>query len=267
MTYRTRAVASAVCLAAVIAGSPLAAQQPFKRTNFETVDTSAIQGFSVALVLGDMQGTASPESLPVGARKALADLRDFLPYKSYRLLDAQWIMCCGHAKAGIAGRLRGIEELTYAFTVDVLDAAGSNLSLRFSLRDDTFKKPAPKYTEEGAEKAVRQQQQQEEYALLQAMLAEERSRPNPKASVIKDIEIRLEKVNREVEKGNREADEKPRTVLVAPKGSVIDSTFSMDAGETVVIGTSALKGDKALIALLTAVRRSPSASAAPGDKR
>jgi predicted RNase H-like nuclease (RuvC/YqgF family) len=39
------------------------------------------------------------------------------------------------------------------------------------------------------------------------------------------------------------------------KSAVIDSTFSMDVGETVVIGTSSLKGDKALIALLTAVRR------------
>jgi hypothetical protein len=34
---------------------------------------------------------------------------------------------------------------------------------------------------------------------------------------------------------------------------VIDTSFSMDVGETVVVGTSRLKGDKALIALLTAI--------------
>ena len=34
--------------------------------------------------------------------------------------------------------------------------------------------------------------------------------------------------------------------------SIMDSTFSIAVGETVVIGTSRLKGEKALIALLTA---------------
>ena len=38
--------------------------------------------------------------------------------------------------------------------------------------------------------------------------------------------------------------------------SVIDTTFNMDVGETVVVGTSRVRGgDKALIALLTAVAR------------
>jgi phage shock protein A len=35
--------------------------------------------------------------------------------------------------------------------------------------------------------------------------------------------------------------------------AMIDTSFTMDIGETVVVGTSRLKGDKALIALLTAV--------------
>lgn len=37
--------------------------------------------------------------------------------------------------------------------------------------------------------------------------------------------------------------------------SIMDSTFSIALGETVVIGTSRLKGDQALIALLTAARK------------
>jgi hypothetical protein len=46
----------------------------------------------VVLVLGDLQGGPAPasEAVPAAAAKALADLKDFLPYKSYRLLDAQW---------------------------------------------------------------------------------------------------------------------------------------------------------------------------------
>jgi hypothetical protein len=35
--------------------------------------------------------------------------------------------------------------------------------------------------------------------------------------------------------------------------TLIDTNFAMDIGETVVVGTSRLQGDKALIALLTAV--------------
>jgi len=36
---------------------------------------------------------------------------------------------------------------------------------------------------------------------------------------------------------------------------IIDSSFTMNAGETVVVGTSKLGGDKALIAIVTAVRK------------
>src|SRR5690349_6075594 len=50
----------------------------------------APQGFSVVLVLGEMTGTGPAESVPPAARKALVDMKDFLPYKSYRLLDSQW---------------------------------------------------------------------------------------------------------------------------------------------------------------------------------
>jgi hypothetical protein len=38
-------------------------------------------------------------------------------------------------------------------------------------------------------------------------------------------------------------------------GTIIDTGFMMEIGETVVVGTSRVRGDKALIALLTAVPR------------
>jgi hypothetical protein len=45
-----------------------------------------------------------------------------------------------------------------------------------------------------------------------------------------------------------------RRAMVRPVNrTVIDTSFTMDIGETVVVGTSRLQGDKALIALLTAV--------------
>jgi hypothetical protein len=42
---------------------------------------------------------------------------------------------------------------------------------------------------------------------------------------------------------------------------VIDTSFSMDIGETIVVGTSRLQGDTALIVLLTAVPRTAATGA------
>ena len=47
--------------------------------------------------------------MPAAARKALADTKDFLPYKSYRLLDSQWTLCCSGSTSAIT-RLRGVDE-------------------------------------------------------------------------------------------------------------------------------------------------------------
>ena len=48
----------------------------------------------------------------------------------------------------------------------------------------------------------------------------------------------------------------PDRVAALKSRSIIDTSFTMDVGETVVVGTSRLAGgDKALIALLTAVPR------------
>src|SRR4051812_9364187 len=55
-----------------------------------------IHGFSVVLVTGSMTASPNPtESVPEAARKALAEMKDFLPYRRYQLLDAAWILCCG----------------------------------------------------------------------------------------------------------------------------------------------------------------------------
>ena len=65
---------------------------------------------------------------------------------------------------------------------------------------------------------------------------------------------RLAEVERE--QSQLRADTTKRRVTMTSPGNrrtVIDTSFTMDIGETVVVGTSRLQGDKALIALLTAV--------------
>src|ERR1051326_9283660 len=77
-------------------------------------------GFSVVLLLGDPQGVASDDALPAatrsaaGQRKALADVRDFLPYKSYRVLDTQWL------RSG-STRMKGPDDQEYDVEVGDVD--------------------------------------------------------------------------------------------------------------------------------------------------
>src|SRR6478672_1307087 len=87
-------------------GGPRGRLTPAERAKLPTP-----QGFSVVLVLGEMQGTGTSDNVPPAARKALVDMKDFLPYKSYRLLDAQWTLCCGRSMT--APRLRGLEDQDY----------------------------------------------------------------------------------------------------------------------------------------------------------
>ena len=257
MTYR--GAIAGVCACVVIASATSASAQSAKRPG-EGPDTPNVHGFSVTLVLGDLQGTSSPDNLPVGAKKALADMRDFLPYKSYRLLDTQWILCCGSSKVGtgVSGRLRGMSQVeakipvpvpVYSFAVTVLEASGPQLSIRFILSDgaEVTKSVSQKLGEEEAlfESLARHRLKQEE---IERTLAEVRKDHTSEHPTVKKLESQLNEIMKE------------ETLLSGAgggsgKGAVLDSTFSMNIGETVVIGTSSLKGEKALIALLTAVRR------------
>src|SRR5687768_18455650 len=95
MRFHTIA-ACAVLVPALGAASVLAQQGPPRQP--PEAATRQIQGFNVVLVLGETHpsdATESVEDLPSGAKKALADMREFLPYKHYRVLDSQWTSCCG----------------------------------------------------------------------------------------------------------------------------------------------------------------------------
>ena len=72
------------------------------------------RGFSVILLVGETQGTASVDSQPAVVRKALNDVKDFLPYKSYRVIDTQWLQ-------GGVTRMRGLDNQEY--DVEVVDVA------------------------------------------------------------------------------------------------------------------------------------------------
>src|SRR5260221_12418145 len=82
----------------------------------------SVQGFSVVPVLGDLQGGTTADNVPPAARKALADMKDFLPYKSYKLLDSGWIL----GSNSVSQRMRGVEDQEYELNLSAYATAGAD---------------------------------------------------------------------------------------------------------------------------------------------
>jgi hypothetical protein len=294
-----RAVLAAVTLA--LAAAPAGAQQasteaaPVKknssfdaappRKTLESADPMPRRGFNVVLLLGDMVGPGYPKPIPESALKALADMRDFLPYKGYNLLDTQWIVS-GTSSPAIT-RLRGLDEQEYELELrasPLLATPGTPavdpraMSVRFVLRDVDTGSSAGGPSESGRTPLHPKEVAKSDTAAMdisREIFQLERERT--------DLEIIANKGRRQVEIGTKDPDEVRRTEAQlaavnrrvselkqalsaantkAAGRAVIDTSFRMDEGETVVVGTSKVKGGgKALIALLTATSDRPKASA------
>jgi hypothetical protein len=217
------------------------------------------QAFSVSLVLGEMQASGGSDNVPPAARKALTDVKDFLPYKAYRLLDSQWTLCCGRSSmvsTPIVSRLRGPEEQDYAVEIVPSNAGNGKYYVHFLLWEprstettvaDGGRGAASLDAQRAAGAQQLQQAQREQIAaqrVLEQQLAEAR-RALSDAARIDALERSLNEMRR--------TEPMRRTLTAAGRRAIIDTSFTMDIGETVVVGTSRLKGDNALIALLTAV--------------
>jgi hypothetical protein len=239
------------------------------------------QGFSVVLVLGDIQGSATADDVPPAARKALVDMREFLPFKNYKLLDAAWLMCCGQdARASAQGRnlttasssrnvvsqmLRGPDDQEYELNLSTARADGAQVYVRFTLMGSH-----QTYADTAADTAAAQRTTNRRIAdlkdrrsLLEKQIQEAQKRADvgvAPASEIPKLELEVRRIEREIEDLTARSAESvagratTRGPASGPRNTVIDTSFTMDVGETVVVGTSRLKGgSRALIALLTAV--------------
>ena len=191
--------------------------------------SSLTQGFSVVLVLGDLQSGATPDNVPAAAKKALADMKDFLPYKSYRLLDSEWLL----GSTNVATRLRGVDDQEYALNLmaSAPRDGSKGLYVSFQLREA---EPA-RTTATSAEAAVERERR------LVEQIARARGTGGQNAGASTGV-------------GSGVGSGVSAGVTPWASAFVISTSFTMDVGETVVVGTSRLRGgDKALIALLTAV--------------
>ena len=192
MKYRVAIALSIFALLPVA----LSAQQPAPRSRSVFGGTLAVApdmsdratySFQISLLLADVQATGGTEGLSKNAQKALEDLKDFLPFKSYRLLDFAWLRTSSISSA----RVQGPEGRDYELTLHLghqSDEAGQLYIAKFDLRDTST-------------------------------------------------------LNFDTEAGP-----------LRRARSLISTSFGMEEGETVVVGTSRLEGDqRALVVLLTAV--------------
>lgn len=237
-------IIAAACVSAVFATAASAQVARTPMPDLKGQDSP--QGFSVVLVLGDSQTSATADTVPPAARRALADMKDFLPYKGYRLLDAQWIL--GFQKS--TTRLRGPAEQEYQLALRSIMVGPSKMSVAFQLQE-----PGPDVAIAEAEVTARRQQGQELRVRLEQLQREAaalRQRFGEKHITVQNANSEIEAAKQRIANADAAA---------SPRGrGIIDTTFSMDVGETVVVGTSRVRSsDQALIALLTAVARGAAA--------
>jgi len=171
----------------------MAGEQPTPAPSAPSAPHPAMVGdtqlFQVVLLQASRKGTEDVDDLPKSAAKALADVRDFLPFKRYRLLDS------------------GIVRMSYAMSSSVTIAA---YQVKFSYERKDDKLSIWWFT------------------VLPAKAKVETPAPPGSRSEI---------------------------YSVAPEAikPLISTSFAMDRGETVVVGSSKIDGDDALIVLLTAL--------------
>jgi hypothetical protein len=207
---------------------------------------NALQGFSIVLVLGDVQDGATSDNIPAAARAALADLKDFLPYRSYRVLDTTWVLASSTTRQAVNSRLRGPDEQDYLVEIDRMPIGPSSLQIRFQMSEPgTY--AAQKVDRDAALRAEIQQMIAARSALENQLRqpASDQGAMNSLRQRLADAELAIETRQNQLRSG-----------AGLGGSTLIDTAFNMALGETVVVGTSRMRGgNKALIVLLTAATK------------
>jgi hypothetical protein len=227
-----------VTLALLLLATPVWAQ---------ATPSGGLQGFGIVLVLGDVQDGGTSDNVPAAARAALADLKDFLPYRSYRVLDTAWLLASSMNRQAVTSRLRGPDEQEYEVVLDRLALPPSSLQVHYVMREPDSN------AERRADAAHREAQLKAEMLQLSASRAALESQMKKAQSDPGEMNALRQRIS-EMEI----AIETRQNQLRSPIGgsTLIDTTFTMSLGETVVVGTSRMRGgNKALIVLLTAATR------------
>lgn len=205
-TLRSRLVLVAAALLASLAAAqpapapaprpdPAPAAEPRWKTPAPPSDRTFT--FQLVLLAASVDGPSRFENVPANAQKALADVKDFLPYKSYQLLDLAWLRSSRNAEAQLAGP----------------DGRTLSAQLRF-------------YSPQGEPLRIEVQR----LVVVEAPLVEQMLLEAPRH------------------------DGAPTAIAPRALRPLLETSFGMRSGETVVVGTSKLDGpSKALVVLLSAL--------------
>jgi hypothetical protein len=198
-----------------------------------------LAGFSVVLLQGDMRPQRGDgDRIPAAVEKAVADMKAFLPYASYQLLDTQWMLGDGR----VVGRLQRPGQ---AYELSIRAATnGSGISVS----EFVLKEVAGSVIPGGSTSSVHQLEAQlidsrREYHQLMERLQKGLVPRDEVAKAELEMTRLMERLDQEIQSSRPSAH----------GDTIISSTFRMNLGETVVVGTSRISGDQALIVLLTAV--------------
>ena len=192
---------------------------------------STQRGFSVVLLLGETQAAASGDGLPPAPalRKALNDVKDFLPYKAYRTLDTQWLRGGSTRMKGLDDQEYDIDLIADAIPAVPLCTKDCVLNVIFHLQEVG----AAANSSEEYGRSIQVADMEKRRAALVAQL------PSAQGAMAQEQKSRIEQLDRQIR--------------LAKARKLIDSRFQMALGETVVVGTSKIGGDKGLVVLLTSV--------------
>jgi len=192
---------------------------------------STQRGFSVVLLLGETQAAASGDGLPPAPalRKALNDVKDFLPYKAYKTLDTQWLRGGSTRMKGLDDQEYDIDLIADAIPAVPLCTKDCVLNVIFHLQEVG----AAANSSEEYGRSIQVADMEKRRAALVAQL------PSAQGAMVQEQKSRIEQLDRQIR--------------LAKARKLIDSRFQMALGETVVVGTSKIGGDKGLVVLLTSV--------------
>jgi hypothetical protein len=207
---------------------------------------NALQGFGIVLVLGDVQDGVTSDNIPPPARAALADLKDFLPYRSYRVLDSSWVLASSSTRQAVTSRLRGSDEQDYEVVVDRMPVGPSSLQIRFQMTEPGG------YAAQKADRDAALRAEIQQLIAARSALENQLRQPASEPGAINALRQRLADAELAIETRQNQL----RSGSGFGGSTLIDTAFNMALGETVVVGTSRMRGgNKALIVLLTAAAK------------
>ncbi len=236
-------VGTAAMTGALFVHADVATQERIARALREADKPPADQAFQLTLLQADRTGSGGPGRLPPAASKALADLADFLPYSRYQLLDSAFVRTTRDARVVVQGMEGHSYEVHLRFRGDARTPGSELLVEQFLLR--LIPADVLGYLMGSAELAAGA-------AGPGSALVARPGAPGaaaPPAGAASGAEP-----------GHPVAS--PPTPTPGPGPSplptlaenLLDTSFSIRRGETVVVGTSKLDGgDRALVVLLTAL--------------